>query len=466
MKPNSRYQMILVAALTLQLMALLAFSGCSDRDLATLPEATAPANGLVFGDGFSGGLDYSAFEFSYYEAMTVETSGGYEDSGTIKVTIPAGNWAGGAFYSQGSRDLSSFNALTLYAKSSEPLSLGDMGFGIPIVAPSDNQVSVSGVALTEAWKLITIPIPDPSRLTGERGMFWYSQGNGGVGIWFDEIEFKKVSNITNPRPVMNSGNIEALLGEQVPITGTQTTYAVDDEDMVVVHTPSYFTYTSSDETVVLAENGSVTAVGGGTATITAALVNGSITTPVEGEITVTVIAPPTIPAPEPTVPEGDVISIFSDAYATNTNVTTWRTDWSSASTAVFDQAIEGDNVKAYTGLTSPLFYVGVDFVSDQIDAETPGMTDFHLDVYAPTGTTFGVKLVDFGPDGGFGGGDDTERLLIFTPASDPAFVAGEWLSLDIPLTDFTGMNFGAVSQMVFTNTNCGNVWIDNVYFHK
>ena len=106
---------------------------------------------------------------------------------------------------------------------------------------------------------------------------------------------------------------------------------------------------------------------------------------------------------------------------------------------------------------------------NQIDAATAGMTHFHLDVFAPSGSMLGVKLVDFGPDGQYSpppGGDDTERGLTFTSGSTPPFVAGEWVSLDIPLADFTGMNLGNVSQLILQSTNIGNVWIDNVYFHK
>ena len=88
MKSISRHQTILVAALVIQLMALMMLSGCSERDLATLPKATAPADGLVFGDGFSN-LDYAAHEFSFLEAMSVESTGG-----VVRITrlAPASRW--------------------------------------------------------------------------------------------------------------------------------------------------------------------------------------------------------------------------------------------------------------------------------------------------------------------------------------------------------------------------------------
>ena len=48
-----------------------------------------------------------------------------ERSATLKVTVPAGNWAGGSFWAQSARDLSSFNALTFYAKANTATELSE-----------------------------------------------------------------------------------------------------------------------------------------------------------------------------------------------------------------------------------------------------------------------------------------------------------------------------------------------------
>ena len=61
------------------------------------------------------------------------------------------------------------------------------------------------------------------------------------------------------------------------------------------------------------------------------------------------------------------------------------------------------------------------------------MDYYHVDIWTPDATTFGVKLVDFGADGVFGGGDDTESQLDFVPAK-----AG-WVSYDLKLSDFTNL---------------------------
>ncbi len=422
-------------------------------------ELTAP---IIFIDAIDEGLDYGAFESSHYDAMTIDEENGVDGSAAVKYTIPNGLWAGGAFFTGESRDLSSFNALVFDAKATEDYTLSAVGYGVGMEFGTPAMVEVNDVQLTTEWTRVIIPIPNADHLTAENGMFWFSAADAGE-FWFDNIQFTNVEEgvITNPRPVMSSASVEALLNEIVPIEGTATTFDVDGTDMLVTHTNIYFTYTSSDENVATAVNGVVTAVGGGSATITGQLID----TEVDGEITVTVIAPPSEAAPEPTQDQADVISVYSDSY-TDIEVTSWLTDWSFGPLVVFDQVIVGDNVKAYTGFNTPAFYGGIDFTANPIDATTPGMTHFHMDVFAPAGTQFGIKIVDFGANGAYGGGDDSEHTFILNDSSDPLFANGQWVAMDIPLTEFGGMNFGNVSQFVITGTNTGSVWVDNIYFHK
>jgi hypothetical protein len=168
----------------------------------------------------------------------------------------------------------------------------------------------------------------------------------------------------------------------------------------------------------------------------------------------TVVAPtgPTVAAPTPTTAAADVISMFSNAY-TNVAVTTWRTDWSSGSTLT-DMQIAGNDTKKYTNLS----YFGVD-VTGTIDA-TP-MLYFHIDVWTPDLTAFKVKLVDFGANGVYQGGDDVEFEITRTPT-----LSG-WNRFDIPLSEFTGLTTkGHIAQLVISGAPAGTVYIDNVYFSK
>ncbi|OWY19479.1 hypothetical protein C7N43_37855, partial [Sphingobacteriales bacterium UPWRP_1] len=163
---------------------------------------------------------------------------------------------------------------------------------------------------------------------------------------------------------------------------------------------------------------------------------------------------PAVAAPTPTHPADYVISMFSDAY-TNVPVDTWRTDWSSA--ALADVQIAGNPTKKY----SQLDFVGIETVANQINATS--MTHFHMDVWSADFTFFGVKLVDFGADGAFGGGDDTEHQVNFTAPAQ-----GEWVSLDIPFSDFTGLaSREHLAQLILVGQPTGNnsVFVDNVYFY-
>ncbi|QQS30420.1 MAG: T9SS type A sorting domain-containing protein [Sphingobacteriales bacterium] len=163
---------------------------------------------------------------------------------------------------------------------------------------------------------------------------------------------------------------------------------------------------------------------------------------------------PTVAAPTPTHPAANVISMFSDAY-TNVPVDTWRTDWSAAS--LEDVLIAGNATKKY----SLLDFVGIETVANQINASA--MSHFHLDVWSADFTFFGVKLVDFGADGAFGGGDDTEHQVNFTAPAQ-----AQWVSMDIPLTDFTGLTSQShIAQLILVAqpTGLSTVFVDNVYFY-
>jgi predicted Zn-dependent protease len=164
---------------------------------------------------------------------------------------------------------------------------------------------------------------------------------------------------------------------------------------------------------------------------------------------------PTVAAPTPTRNAANVISLFSNAY-TNVPVNTWRTDWSAAT--LTDLQIAGNDTKRYSNLD----FVGIEAVgANSINASS--MTYFHVDAWTPNMTTFKIKLVDFGANNAFGGGDDKEHELTYTPTQ------GQWNGYDILLTDFTGLTTKSnISQIIFVGAPAGSstLFIDNVYFHN
>ncbi|MDT8323797.1 MAG: T9SS type A sorting domain-containing protein, partial [Bacteroidota bacterium] len=143
-------------------------------------------------------------------------------------------------------------------------------------------------------------------------------------------------------------------------------------------------------------------------------------------------------------------------------VDTWSADWDMAD--VMDMQISGDDTKKYTNLS----FAGVEFTSQTIDASS--MTHFHMDIWTPNETAepaaFKIKLVDFGADGAFGGGDDVEHELTFTAATTPALVRGSWIALDIPLTEFAGLSTKAHLAQLIISGDLATVYVDNVYFYS
>jgi len=170
---------------------------------------------------------------------------------------------------------------------------------------------------------------------------------------------------------------------------------------------------------------------------------------------------PTTPAPTPTYPVADVISLYSNAY-TNATVDTWSAEWDDAD--YIDTQIAGDDVKLYTNVV----FAGVEFTSQPLDAT--GMTHFTMDFWTPDPTAaplvFKIKLVDFGADGMFDGGDDTEHEIFLDATTTPAIQTGNWTTLSIPFTDFTGLtNRAHLAQFIFSG-DPNTVYVDNVLFYR
>jgi hypothetical protein len=135
-------------------------------------------------------------------------------------------------------------------------------------------------------------------------------------------------------------------------------------------------------------------------------------------------------------------------------VDTWLAPWSMAQ--VNDLQIAGNDTKRYDALN----YAGVEFLANnQLDVTS--MTHFRVDFWSPNLSTFKVKLVDFGANGQYAGGDDSESELSY------ALPIEAWHTLEIPLSSFTSLAaLDHLSQLVFSGTpsGTGTVYIDNVLF--
>jgi len=456
----------LIAALLVAMVA----AGC-ERDTSGLEPYPLSTDPVVFDDQLGAGVDYQAFLNSKLDAISVVTDEKYNGSASLKVVVPgpgdpSGWFAGGAFTSNQYRNLSGYNAIVFWAKASKDGVLLDIaGLGNDNTGTSKFSAGWGAIAMNTSWQRYVIPIPLPAKLVSERGLFFFAEGyenNEGYTFWLDDIMFANVGSITNPRPLLGTKTINSFVGGIVDPGEVSTTFSVGGTDQLIGHMPGYFTFASSADTVVTVADSEIRVVGAGTADVTAKL--GEV--PASGKITVKCSAAPTTPAPTPTVPPGDVISLFSGPY-TDVTVDTWWAEWSHNFSNYSEFKVAGDDVKAYTNL----IFAGIEFTSNVIDATN--MTHFHLDVWVPEGTTlFKVKLVDFGQDGVYQGAPDSERELTFWSGSTPALVPGTWTSLEIPLADFMNGPSGLVerahlAQLIVSGSAPGiTAFVDNVYFHK
>lgn len=463
MKTIYRNKLALMGGMTLA----LAFFSCQN-DPNDFEEASFPSNPEVFIDTFSPGLIYSAYGGAVVDAFQVDPEVGYNGSAASmrfdipSVNDPAGAYAGGSFYTSVGRNLTQYDALTFWAKSTIAATIDVVGFGNDF-GENKFQTAINGLPISTVWKKYIIPIPDAAKLTQEKGMFFISEGpeNGsGYSFWIDEVKFERLGTINPIQPqILNGENVvqTSYAGVNTTIDGLVCAFNMPNGiNQGVSVTPAYFTFTSSDESVAtVSETGIVTTVGAGTAVITATVGGvealGSLTLNSTGAY---------VHAPTPTANASDVISIYTDIYP-NHPVDYYNGYWAPyQTTQSADFTVDGDNVLNYTNFN----FVGIEFAGPTIDAS--GMSHLRLDLYfpnaIPAGANFRVGLMDFGADGAYGGGNDTSFTLTFAA---PTIVAQNWVTLNIPLANFTGLaSRSHLGQIIFEGTNITNFYADNIYF--
>ena len=424
----------------------------------------------IFIDGFMGGLDYFPFGNSFAEAFSVDTEVKYAGTASMRFDIPVFGvgYGGATFPSKGPRDLSSYDALTFWAKASRGADINEIGFGINGDTNNKYRVTMYNLPLTTKWKKYIIAIPDASKLFQEKGMFWYAEGagtaseEGGYTFWIDELKFEKLGTIAQPQPAILSGlNVvqQTFIDTNIELDGlTQTFNLASGTNQTLSIAPSYFTFTSSDiEVARVSELGIVSVIGSGTATITATLggvkAAGSLTIESSGSLAT---------APVPTLASNNVISIFSNAY-TNVPIDFFNANWIGSTTQTTDVKSNGDDIKYYT-LNN---YVGIGFENPTINASA--MTHLHIDIYTEDiiSGNFEIQIRDRGANGeinsDFNGnpiGDDKDKRY-----SIRSLPQGQWTSVNIPLNDGLASQKNNLSLIVFVG-GVPNFYVDNIYFYK
>ena len=173
------------------------------------------------------------------------------------------------------------------------------------------------------------------------------------------------------------------------------------------------------------------------------------------------ISDPTVSAPSPTIIEDNVMSVYSDAYATNV-VSNFNFNAFQGAGTISQEDIESDGNS--TGKIENLTFYGAQW--DALDISS--YTYVHLDYYATTSSAFNFYLID--ATAGIPGGNSEEpRFAFATSGGDETFVQGQWNSVFIPLQHFLDYStpsftydLNDIFQWKFDGN--GTVYFDNIYF--
>ncbi|WP_338374961.1 glycosyl hydrolase family 16 [uncultured Flavobacterium sp.] len=471
---------------TLLLGLVLIISINCERDLSDDARvATFSKTAEIFTDDFvaMGSDFYFPYGDSKFTAFSVDREVGYNSSASVRIDVPNANdsegaYAGGIFRIDGAgRDLSGYDALTFWAKSSQGVTVGEIGFGEDFIL-NKYIATITNVSVGTNWTKYVIPIPDASKLVQERGMFRYAagtQGTNGLGytLWIDEIKFEKLGTIAQPMPAIANGTnltVDSFIGVSIPITGLRETFNLGSgANQIVVPAIGYFIFKSSNSSVATVNaNGQINVVGSGNAIITGNI--GGTLNPATNEfeggvnsvdsITINSLGNFTL-APTPTRNPNNVISIFSDAY-TNVPVDFFNGYWQPfQTTQSADFVINGDNILNYTNFN----FVGNQFSNPTVDATQK--SNLHLNMYipgqVPSNLDFLITIKDFGPDQADGGGDDTFQQVFFNASN---FTANTWSTLEIPITLATRNNIGLIIYENVNGSPLTNFYLDNIYFYE
>ena len=147
----------------------------------------------------------------------------------------------------------------------------------------------------------------------------------------------------------------------------------------------------------------------------------------------------------------DVISIFGGAYAGISGVN-FNPNWGQSGTVnpAYDPGT-GDVVMAYTNFN----YQGTGFEGNAQNASE--MEFVHIDVWTNNATVLKFTPID-------NSGNGPGEVLV-----DVTLKAGEWSSVDLPKSAFTGMSWKSVIQLKFdgqAGVSPSDIYLDNIYFWK
>lgn len=152
-------------------------------------------------------------------------------------------------------------------------------------------------------------------------------------------------------------------------------------------------------------------------------------------------------APEPDKDAANVKSIYSGKYSTiapDMFVGNWE-----QTTSASVQSCDGNDAYRFTNFN----YVGLQLCNGDNVLDVTDMQYLHLDLYALTDMDINIYPISLNP-------------TVDTAKSTRHLTAGQWNQFDIPLSDFSGVDFARLGQFKFDNGTGQTFYLDNLYFWK
>ncbi|MDZ4121960.1 MAG: cadherin-like beta sandwich domain-containing protein, partial [Candidatus Cloacimonadaceae bacterium] len=316
--------------------------------------------------------------------------------------------------------------------------------GIYLISPGAESEYVFDI-VPATWVSVDIPLSHFVPPVNLANVFQFKiEGNG--KIWFDNLYFWKSPTAQGTNATLSDLKVNGTtIAGFAPLTENYT-YGVPEG---TVTPPQITSVTTSDANASYVITQAPAVPGSATVSVTA---EDGITTKTY-TVSFAITIPNSLP-PTPMHDQANVISLFSDAYV-DVPVDTWLTPWSQG--ILENVEILGNPVKKYTNVN----FVGIETLGANL-VDVTAMTHVHLDIWTPDANNFRFKLVDWGTDGAWGGGDDSEHELLYA-----APATGQWISYDIPLSSFTNLNItGNMAQYILSKDPLGTLYIDNFYFYS
>ncbi|WP_431158910.1 carbohydrate-binding protein [Winogradskyella poriferorum] len=441
--------------------------------------ATFNPNGEIFTDAPVGLTD--EFFTSFDPAVGANTEGfgtdddvSYQGTSSIRIDVPTpndpnGGFIGGIFLDRGAgRDLTRYDALTFWVKGSTTATVGTFGFGTDF-EDNEHAVTLDNVQLSTDWRKVIIPIPEPSRLVQEKGMFLFAAGTqstNGVGytFWMDEMRFERLGTLGQPRPAILGGQDQTAqinIDTSLPLSSLSQTYNLPTgQDVTVSCAPAYFDFETSNPFVAsVDENGVVTVDGPGEVDPDTGLVdNTAVITAFMGGV----LASGSLTVQSVDI---DVISIFSDLYA-NVPVDNYNGFYFDGFQTTLGGAVveDGNNIIDYTVMN----FVAIEFYGREgsgiqpVDASEMSM--LHIDVRVNEN----VDPSDFFRIEIFNNFTEGNQVAGSYTISGSELASNDWVEFDIPLSSFPGLTAqDALGAFIFvTDGTIANVSLDNIYFYN